>query len=64
MLSNELREKYLNIAADLFGDEADQQEMMEEARQRLAALRANDPMENYYAQLLLDLWHDDLLGEV
>ncbi len=61
MLSNELRERYLNIAAEMFNDAADQLEIVQEARERLSALRANDPLESYYAQLLIELWMDDLL---
>lgn len=64
MLSNELRERYLNIASEMFGDEADQLEMIDEARSRLQALRANNPMESYYAQLLIDLHYEGLLEDM
>ncbi len=60
-MTEQLKERYLNIAAEMFGDAADQLEIIQEARERLAALRANDPMESYYAQLLIDLFMDDLL---
>ncbi len=63
-MNDNLKARYLNIANELSHDEAEMEELIQEARDRLAALRANDPLESYYVNLILDLYHEDLLEDM
>jgi hypothetical protein len=62
MTNEELKQRYLDIVFDV--DDAEMEDVIQEARARLQALRANDPLESYYAHLLLDLHYEGLLEDM